>query len=335
MTKVSVALATYNGARYLREQLDSFLLQQRRPDELVVSDDASTDETVAVIEAFAGTAPFPVRIERKTANSGYIRNFQTALAACSGDVIFMSDQDDIWFPEKIAAATTALEQDPGRLLFVNDAELVDEELRPLGLTTFAQVRARGESEKAFTQGACLALRRRLLTWVLPLPDGYPFHDMWISDLANDLGAVLIEERPLQLFRRHSTNASVLTMPDARRETSGPALSTSLAEDIRPGLERRAAMTSLRLERLKAVAGADFGAGGVTGDTGGGLSPADAARTAKAIDSLTHHLRAIEARLATLGRPRPLRPPAVIRMLATGGYAHFSGLKSAAADFVRK
>ncbi len=171
--KVSVALATYNGAEYLPDQLDSFLRQSRRPDELVVSDDASTDQTVAILEAFAQSAPFAVHVERKSVNAGYIRNFDTALSLCDGDVIFMSDQDDVWFPEKMAVALEALEQHPEKLLFVNDAELVSEDLTPLGLTTFAQVRARGESERAFTQGSCFALRRELLAWVLPLPDALP------------------------------------------------------------------------------------------------------------------------------------------------------------------
>jgi glycosyltransferase involved in cell wall biosynthesis len=322
--KVSVALATYNGAQYLADQLESFARQERLPDELVVSDDASTDTTLAVLEAFAQTAPFAVHIHRKPANSGYIRNFDSALSLCAGDVVFLSDQDDVWFPQKIAAAIAALDQHPGRLLFVNDAEIVDERLESLGMTTFAQVKARGESERAFTQGSCFALRRELLEWVLPLPDTYPFHDMWISDIANDLEAVLIDERPLQFFRRHSENTSALTMPrPGGRRRRLRALAAVMGEDGRSGLQKRAAMVAVRLDRLRAVS------------RSGRLGEDGAARTAKAVGYLARDLRAIEARQAVLRTPRLSRPPQVAIMLKEGDYSHFSGLRSALVDMVRK
>jgi glycosyltransferase involved in cell wall biosynthesis len=103
MPTISVALAAYNGARYLQEQLDSLAAQRRLPDELVVVDDASSDGTVGILERFRATAPFEVKVHRNTANLGYSANFEVAISRCTGDIIFMSDQDDVWFPEKIEA----------------------------------------------------------------------------------------------------------------------------------------------------------------------------------------------------------------------------------------
>lgn len=323
--KVSVALATYNGAEYLQEQLDSYVRQDRQPDELIACDDASTDGSLAILEAFARTAPFAVHIHRNPANAGFIRNFDSALSLCTGDVIFLSDQDDVWFPEKIATACAALAEDPEPLLFVHDAELVGEDLTALGLTTFGQVRAQGWSEREFTQGSCFAMRRELLEWVLPLPDAYPFHDVWIADLAHDLGAVLISERRLQLFRRHEANASPIEMGGRagwRRRML--KLRDSVVEDERPPLARRAAMIRMRIERLNAVSyGADAG------------KRSRRRQAVLAVDALEATLHAIGARLAVLREDRPRRTVDVLRLLRRGEYAQFSGVRSALLDMVRK
>ena len=93
---LSIALATYNGAVYLKEQLESIAAQTRTPDELVISDDQSTDDTLRVIEEFAATAGFPVRLSVNEANLGIAKNFEKAISLCRGDLIFLSDQDDVW-----------------------------------------------------------------------------------------------------------------------------------------------------------------------------------------------------------------------------------------------
>src|SRR5258706_6945784 len=97
----SVAMCTCNGAAYLADQLESIAAQSRLPDELVVRDDASVDDTPAVIQAFAARAPFPVRFERNADRLGSTRNFDGAIAACTGDLIALSDQDDVWHQDKV------------------------------------------------------------------------------------------------------------------------------------------------------------------------------------------------------------------------------------------
>ena len=122
--KISIALATYNGTRYLREQLDSFVAQSRPPDELVITDDNSTDDTISIIKSFASQAPFEIRYSVNEKNIGYTANFERAIQQCTGDLIFLSDQDDIWLPEKIARIEAEFEQNPAALLIMCDALLV-------------------------------------------------------------------------------------------------------------------------------------------------------------------------------------------------------------------
>ena len=99
--KVSIVMATYNGAEYLGEQLESFVNQKRSPEELVVCDDSSTDKTYKILEEFKRSAPFDVVLVKNEHRLGFTKNFEKALANCSGDIIFFSDQDDKWFPSKV------------------------------------------------------------------------------------------------------------------------------------------------------------------------------------------------------------------------------------------
>lgn len=141
--RISIAMATCNGARHLGEQLRSFAVQQRLPDELVVADDASTDGTRDLVEAFARSAPFPVRLVVNPARLGLAGNFGRALSLASGDLVFLSDQDDVWFPEKIAVVAGLAAADPAHACFINDAWLADGELRRVGASKMQRIRAAG------------------------------------------------------------------------------------------------------------------------------------------------------------------------------------------------
>ena len=122
--KISIAMATYNGARFLPEQLDSFSRQTRLPDELVVSDDGSQDETVAILEEFRARAPFVVRIVHNSERGGHAQNFGFALSHCTGDLISISDQDDVWKPEKIAWVDAIASHFPLVDCFLNEQGIV-------------------------------------------------------------------------------------------------------------------------------------------------------------------------------------------------------------------
>src|SRR2546426_7732246 len=122
---VSVAMCTYNGARFLLAQLRSIAFQTRPPDELVICDDGSTDKTLAIVTRYAGTVEFPVRVHRNSQRLGPAKNFEQALSLCRGDIVALSDQDDVWRPEKLRVLEEALCVDDAGYAF-SDAVLVDE-----------------------------------------------------------------------------------------------------------------------------------------------------------------------------------------------------------------
>ena len=205
--KVSIAMATYDGASFVDAQLASFLAQSRRPDELVVVDDASTDTTVARLEAFQETAPFPVHILSTPFNQGQVPAFSRALEATTGDVVFLSDQDDVWYPHKIRTVTDFLARHEDVLAVVNDAAVTDAELRPSGRTVFSQHAAAGRRVDRSFMGCAAAVRRDLLRLALPIPAEYPGHDVWLAAFAMALGVTAHLPEVLQSYRRHASNVT--------------------------------------------------------------------------------------------------------------------------------
>src|SRR6185503_21242379 len=133
---LSIALGTYNGAVHLKEQLQSYATQTRTPDELVISDDQSTDDTTRLIEEFAAAAGFPVRLSVNESNLGIAKNFEKAISLCRGDVILLSDQDDVWHSDKLESVERIFEAKPQLSLVFSNAELVDEKLASAGETLF-------------------------------------------------------------------------------------------------------------------------------------------------------------------------------------------------------
>ena len=123
---ISVALCTYNGAPYLGEQLQSIAAQTRRPDEVVIFDDGSSDDTVARRAAVRRDGSFPVRVQVNPQNLGCRENFAACITACTGETIALSDQDDVWLPHKLERLTKALKEQPGAAFAFSDASLVDQ-----------------------------------------------------------------------------------------------------------------------------------------------------------------------------------------------------------------
>lgn len=205
--KTSIALATYNGALYLKEQLDSFVYQSRLPDELVVCDDASDDATVSILEEFKMWAPFRVEIHRNDSNVGHKKNFEKTLSLCDGDIIFLSDQDDIWNTEKIATIVTLFDSNPSIDVIVNDAYYVDENLVPSGVTVLEKVIHVGGKKSGHIAGACTAITGRFKNFLLPFPFDCPQHDIYLHRWANLIGNKLILDTPLQSWRIHDSNTS--------------------------------------------------------------------------------------------------------------------------------
>lgn len=216
--KISVAMCTYNGARFLREQLQSIAAQTRPPDELVVCDDQSTDATREIIEDFAASAPFPVHLHLNEQNLGSTKNFERAIKLCGADVIALADQDDVWLPEKLERIEDCFEREPETGLVFTDAEVVDENLKPLGYRLWQSV-GFGEAQRQLIRngrvldvllpgwtvtGATMAFRASFRNLALEIPtDLALIHDGWIALLIGSVAGVTFLDEPLIKYRQHA------------------------------------------------------------------------------------------------------------------------------------
>ena len=243
--KISIAMATYNGAKYLQEQLDSFLLQTRLPDQLIITDDGSTDDTLDIVKRFAETAPFQVIYSQNMHNLGYAGNFNVALQKTTGDLVFLSDQDDVWFPEKISRMVSISEANPEALVLMNDALLTDEALHSNGLTKIGQMKSAGFKLSGFVMGCCAVVKRDLLDFSLPIPDAYPAHDNWIVGIAEGMRRKHIYPQVLQYYRRHGNNESEWIVNSTTRVTRWDVLIQDLKRRFKKNSSADEVLSSIK------------------------------------------------------------------------------------------
>jgi glycosyltransferase involved in cell wall biosynthesis len=220
---VSAALCTHNGARFVEAQLLTILRQSAPPVEIIVSDDASTDGTLDVVSRVietwrAGHPGVEVRILRNTTALGVTANFEQALAACSGDLIALCDQDDLWHPQKLERMTAEFDQRPSLLLLHTDARIVDEAATPVGETLLQTLYVRPKDIDAIhdgraadvllrrniVTGATVMLRRELVERSRPFPASW-VHDEWLAMIGAVTGEVDLLEQELIDYRQHGAN----------------------------------------------------------------------------------------------------------------------------------
>lgn len=219
--KISVVMATRNGARYLPEQLQSIANQLRLPDELIVCDDASSDKTREIIRDFTASVPFVVRLYTNQTALGVVKNYEQALGHCSADVIVLCDQDDLWRPEKLVRVEETFSRRPNVGLLFSDADLMDQQGTSLGerlwqYTFRKKHQTQIRSGKAFevliqhhiVTGATMAFRGGLRQTVLPIPSHIPLlHDGWIALIISSIADLAMLEDPLITYRLHSEQHS--------------------------------------------------------------------------------------------------------------------------------
>ena len=317
----SVAMCTYAGARFVGAQLESIAAQTRPPDELVVCDDRSPDETVRLVEDFAARAGFPVRLHVNERNLGSTKNFERAVSLCEGDLVALCDQDDVWLPGKLARLEEEFRRRPRAALVFSDAEVADESGRPTGLGLWESVGVRAEELERLragkglgdlltgstVTGATTALRADLRRLALPIPEGLPLiHDAWIALVAACAGEVVAVEERLVLYRRHAGQQ----VGPLGRKTAAGALGRANPYD-----ETLAVARAVR-DRLLERRGEGF-------------------ETASALAELKSRIAHLEARRG-LPRGRLLRAWPVLRELVTLRYRHYSnGVASAAKDLLTR
>lgn len=202
---ISVCIATYNGEKYIKEQLKSVLLQLSVNDEVVVSDDGSNDNTVELIQSFSDSR---IKLLLKNRFSSPVRNFENALKHAKGDYIFLCDQDDIWFPGKVKTMLSYLKQYD---LVVSDCKVVDADLNVISESFFSgRLSGKGFWKNLIKNtylGCCMAFRNEVLHYVLPFPDKIAMHDIWIGLSVEMHGLSTFLPNQLMLYRRHGANAS--------------------------------------------------------------------------------------------------------------------------------
>ena len=321
--RISIAMATYNGAQYLQEQLDSFLSQTRQPDELVVCDDGSIDATVDILEAFRAQAPFAVHLYLNNTNLGHVKNFEKVMSLCKGDMIFLSDQDDVWLSAKLETVAQIFLVSPEVLAVTNDAGLVDENLQDSGLTLHEQFRSLGLAHTKYLYGSCTAIRGSLLPLLLPIPNVSTFrHDTWLRDVVTRLGGRKTIAETLQYHRRHGNNASGFLASRATRVNRLDLVRAFKDQDPREGCQ-------IRLRELEALRERIDGQGKATLVVLGLET-----KIPRALQSIDFEVAAIESRLRLLKHPRLKRVLPAVCMYARGQYGVFTGWRSMAKDIYR-
>lgn len=222
--KISVAMATFNGERFLAEQLASLTSQTRLPDELVVTDDNSSDHTVEILENFARSATFSVKILRHSANLGFRETYYRSIAESCGDWIAFCDQDDVWLPTKLSIIEDTIRRsDPSVALIAHSAVVVDEALKPSGIS-WPRYRRRVVLEGRRLPiwwncpGFSLAFRRDLVPLIREMSfaklaargaslSEQSSHDIWTATVAQSVGKIALLPDPLVMYRRHARSTS--------------------------------------------------------------------------------------------------------------------------------
>jgi glycosyltransferase involved in cell wall biosynthesis len=256
MPKISIAMATYNGGKHLLEQLESIAAQSRTPDEMVVCDDQSTDDTLDVLNAFRDRAPFPITVYNNEQRLRYARNFSKAMGLCTGDLIFPCDQDDVWLATKIQKHEAIYREQDDVGLVVNDGWMVDSELKPMGKTWFQAVGVSSgdieqlETDRAFRVlmrdsrfcGCMMSFRSRYRDRIPPIPDLIG-HDDWLALTLSLLSRLRVIPEPLNDYRQHSNQV-----------TQGPAIASTPPSRSIPDraakMEKRAIDMAVILQGLK-------------------------------------------------------------------------------------
>lgn len=263
LNTVSVVLATFNGGKYLRAQLESIARQTLPVQEVVVGDDGSEDDTIQILEEYQRPdhpLTLPLQIVRHERKMGPAKNFEFLMRASKCDIILFSDQDDIWNPDRVSRSVKALQATDADYVF-GDAQIIDEASRPTGQMLWNDVFfSKGERDSMrngsgfdvllrhnVVTGATLGIQRRVLDWVLPLAEGW-MHDGWIALIAEAVGTSTMIEDPVIAYRRHrDQQIGAVGLHPVR-------LARFIGNQKRSGLEREARAYRQAASRLLQVGG---------------------------------------------------------------------------------
>lgn len=319
--RISIALTTYNGTKNILEQLNSFLIQKRVPDELIICDDCSSDNTIEIIENFILNAPFFVRLHKNESNLGYVKNFEKALRLCSGDIIFLSDQDDVWEKDKLFICEEILKKNPKTQIIINDAVICNGDLSETKHTKIQQTLKLGMDVSKFITGCCCAIRKELLDIALPIPKEIA-HDEWINGFGTIFKSRIVCDLPLQKYRRHENNASNNLTSSVKKISKFDTIKQFGLKDARDSWKRIANQYQLYINRLneKEKLIRDWGF---------------EVQATQSIQTFEIKISVINKRIQLVSLSRFQRLIPVLIFWLKGNYNYLEGWKSAVKDIIRK
>lgn len=249
---ISVALCTWNGARWLRPQLDSILSQEDVQLEIITLDDASSDETLAILHEYAARDD-RIRVHANTVNLGHLRSFSKCMAMCTGSYIASADQDDVWHPRKLRTLLDAI-GDAG--LAYCDSRYVDADGQPTGKKVSDELPMRDGYQllpvllQNTVSGHAALIRRDVLAVAHPFPR-HGYHDWWLAMVAMTTGGIVYVDEPLIDFRRHEGTCSAIGKTDCAPKA------TSRAEREAEWFGERAALARIFVQRYGSHAHQDI------------------------------------------------------------------------------
>jgi len=203
---ISVCIPTYNGERFIKEQIDSILPQLEDSDEVIISDDSSTDNTIVILKKYKDPR---IKLLLNNNFKSPIYNLENALKHAKGDYIFLSDQDDVWNKNKVNIMLKSLKKYD---CVVSDAEVVDKNLNTIYPSFFEKRKSKKGLLRNIIKnnyiGCCMAFRKSILQYALPFPENLPMHDIWLGLISEKHGRCVFIDDKLIKYRRHGNNVSL-------------------------------------------------------------------------------------------------------------------------------
>ena len=326
--RISIAMATFNGEAFIGEQLESFLAQTTMPDELVISDDGSSDNTVKVAKTCLDGSSVKFLLNQNPYTLGYAQNFNSALLLASGEIIFLSDQDDVWLETKINQVMKAFETNPEKYLIIHDLGYCDNSLQPIGQTKLERLNSIGATERSYVTGMATAVRKEFLNICLPIPkNSLITHDLWLHECAHLLNVKKVLPEVLALYRRHDLNVTAGSVINSGEKTSFFSFIKSVdGKKTKNSLERKSAVLReliLWLERVDVVMFCQK------------IISMEQSSLSKKRRILELELAHTQNRLKLYDKNRLMRLFGAIKIYSEGGYAGFMGGKSLIKDILSR